>query len=85
MLRRTANAPGLLQGRCGGWGLGERRPHDLDQRIDLEWLWHQVVHAAVARTLLQVADSTARERKIAWEDAQLVSGRGLSNGRYRFI
>jgi hypothetical protein len=35
--------------------------------------------------VLKVADSTARERKIAWEDAQLVSGRGLSNGRYRFV
>lgn len=35
--------------------------------------------------VLTVADSTARERKIAWEDAQPVSGRGLSNGRYRFV
>ncbi len=35
--------------------------------------------------VLKVAESTARERKIAWEDAQLVSGRGLSNGRYRFV
>jgi hypothetical protein len=35
--------------------------------------------------VLKVAVSTARERKIAWEDAQLVSGRGLANGRYRFV
>jgi hypothetical protein len=35
--------------------------------------------------VLKVAESTARERKIAWEESQLVSGRGLSNGRYRFI
>jgi hypothetical protein len=35
--------------------------------------------------VLKVAESTARKTKIAWEDAQLVSGRGLSNGRYRFI
>lgn len=35
-------------------------------------------------SVLKVAESTARERKIAWEDAGIVSGRGLSNGRYRF-
>lgn len=35
--------------------------------------------------VLKVADSTARERKIIWEAARLVSGTGLSNGRYRFI
>jgi len=35
--------------------------------------------------VLKGAESTARKTKIAWEDAQLVSGRGLSNGRYRFV
>jgi len=35
--------------------------------------------------VLKVAESTARERKIAWELDDIVSGVGQPNGRYRFI
>lgn len=34
--------------------------------------------------LLDVAESTARDIRIKWTAAGLVSGQGLSNGRYRF-
>jgi hypothetical protein len=34
--------------------------------------------------VLSLAEPTARQRKEAWEQAGLVSGRGLSNGRYQF-
>lgn len=36
-------------------------------------------------SVLKVAESTARKTKIAWENEHLISGQGLSNGRYRFI
>lgn len=36
-------------------------------------------------SVLNVALSTAREQKIEWEEAGLISGKGLSNGRYRFV
>lgn len=35
--------------------------------------------------VLKVAESTARKTKIAWENDHLISGQGLSNGRYRFV
>jgi hypothetical protein len=35
--------------------------------------------------VLSIEEPTARQRKAAWEDAGLVSGRGLSTGRYQFI
>ncbi len=34
--------------------------------------------------VLSIDETTARQRKIAWERAGWVSGRGLSNGRYQF-
>lgn len=35
--------------------------------------------------VLSIEEPTARQRKAAWEQAGLVTGRGLSTGRYQFI
>jgi hypothetical protein len=35
--------------------------------------------------VLSIEEPTARQRKAAWEEAGLVSGRGLSTGRYQFV
>jgi hypothetical protein len=35
--------------------------------------------------VLSIEEPTARQRKAAWEQAGLVTGRGLSTGRYQFV
>lgn len=35
--------------------------------------------------VLSIEEPTARQRRAAWQDAGLVSGQGLSTGRYRFV
>ena len=58
-------------------------PHEEEYTIahrELRRSWTVKELAAV----LSLAEPTARQRKEAWERAGLVSGRGLSNGRYQF-
>jgi hypothetical protein len=95
---RSENAPGAARPQPQTYTEpyhADARPHDAASsgttpQHDAEYtIAYRELHGSwtvrdLAR-VLSVAEPTARERKIAWERAGLVSGRGLSNGRYQFV
>lgn len=60
-------------------------PHDGDYTIAYEHFGRESWTVKDLATVLAIEPETAAKRRRAWQEAGLVSGRGMSNGRYCFL